>query len=291
VSAGGAAGPRDGAGIVGVGVAGLRREPAHAAELLSQALLGETFRVLGATRGGDWLRVRLDADGYEGWLRSWGTVATAPQEATAWAGPDPVVVAAREVSVRRAPQRGADLLLVAPWQARLAPHGSAGAWVEVGLPNGSRGYVPCSALAREAAPGGVVSGAQLVRTAERLLGTPYLWGGRSSWGFDCSGYVQAVYAWHGLRLPRDSRDQFGLAEKTGLAPGGGPPRPSEGLRAGSLLFFAASSGGIGHVALSTGGLDFLHAYGHVGRGSLNQESQVYVIELFNTYMGAWKPAF
>ena len=65
------------AGIVTVGVVGLRREPGHSAELLSQGLLGETFRVLEVTAAGDWLRVCLDADGYEGWLRAWGAVPAA----------------------------------------------------------------------------------------------------------------------------------------------------------------------------------------------------------------------
>jgi cell wall-associated NlpC family hydrolase len=281
-------------GIVTVGVVGLRREPGHSAELLSQGLLGETFRVLEVTAAGDWLRVCLDADGYEGWLRAWGAVPAAGEALGRWAAESVARVAAREASVRAAPRRGSPVLLVAPWQSRLSTGEVAGAWVEVGLPDGRRGYAPRSALARGPAPGGAPTPARLLRTAERLLGTPYLWGGRSVWGYDCSGFVQSVFAWHGIRLPRDSKDQFVAAAKwkaLGAAAAGRPAESPRGPRGGSLLFFGSTSGEVGHVALGAGDGEFLHAYGQVGRGSLNPESQHFVKTLVSQYIGAWRWPF
>lgn len=87
------------------------------------------------------------------------------------------------------------------------------------------------------------TGKKIVALASRFLGAPYLWGGISPVGFDCSGLVQAVYGFYEIRLPRDSKDQRG----EGFAV------EREGLHPGDLLFFP------GHVALSCGGQEFIHA--------------------------------
>jgi gamma-D-glutamyl-L-lysine dipeptidyl-peptidase len=280
------------AGVVTLGVAGLRRAPDHASELLSQALLGEGFRVVELTPAEDWLRVRLDADGYEGWMRAWGAV---PAGGEAKAGPEvgtEARVAAREALILAAPQHSAPVLVAAPWQARVHATDAGQRWSEVALADGRRGFARRSALAHGAAPGGPPTPARLVRTARRLVGTPYLWGGRSAWGFDCSGFVQAVFAWHGVRLPRDAKDQF-LAATAGEAgpgvwgPGEARPRSARKPRAGDLLFFGSTSGAVGHVALALGAGEFLHAYGQVTAGSLDQGSQYYVLQLDRQYLGAW----
>jgi cell wall-associated NlpC family hydrolase len=82
-----------------------------------------------------------------------------------------------------------------------------------------------------------------VATAVRFLGVPYLWGGITPYGFDCSGLVKTVFGFHGITLPRDSADQrsagFDVARSS--------------LRPGDLLFFP------GHVAIICGGKEFVHA--------------------------------
>ncbi len=87
------------------------------------------------------------------------------------------------------------------------------------------------------------TGKKIVALASRFMGAPYLWGGISPMGFDCSGLVQAVYGFYDIHLPRDSKDQRGegfAVERDGLHPG-------------DLLFFP------GHVALSCGGREYIHA--------------------------------
>lgn len=88
-----------------------------------------------------------------------------------------------------------------------------------------------------------VTGKTIVKLASRFLGVPYLWGGISPMGFDCSGLVQAVFGFYNIGLPRDSKDQRG----EGFAV------ERENLRPGDLLFFP------GHVAISCGGREFVHA--------------------------------
>ena len=86
------------------------------------------------------------------------------------------------------------------------------------------------------------------------MGVPYLWGGRTRWGADCSVFVQAVYRLHGFSLPRDSYQQVEYGEAVEI---GGE---FEGLRPGDLVFFkAADSDRIVHVAFSVGESTIVHA--------------------------------
>jgi cell wall-associated NlpC family hydrolase len=87
--------------------------------------------------------------------------------------------------------------------------------------------------------------ADLLRTAEAFLGIPYLWGGTTALGIDCSGFVQQVYRLNGVALPRDADQQAMLGRRVDEA------------RAGDLFFFGAES--VTHVALATGPNDFIHA--------------------------------
>lgn len=262
-----------GAAIV-VAVAPVRREPAHASECVTQALHGEPIDILERAADGAWLRVRLASDSYEGWLRSWylgERASSAVLPASGWVKP-------RSVLVRSLPKRGAPILAELPWPSRIALAGEEKGWTAVRLEDGRDGFVSSREVAAGSAPGGEASGARLAKTARALIGAPYLWGGRSAWGFDCSGFVQAVFAWHGLSLPRDSQEQWrkGRGENRGARNRKAAP--------GDLLFFG-SDDRVTHVGLATGNDGFLHAYGEVGFGSLNHESQVYVPELVEPFLG------
>ena len=96
----------------------------------------------------------------------------------------------------------------------------------------------------------------LVETARGFLGVPYLWGGATEQGFDCSGLAMAVYQLNGLRLPRSSQAQseVGQAVKVG------------DLLPGDLVFFAmAAPGRVSHVGVYAGGGTFIHAPSKGGR--------------------------
>ncbi|MBO0805922.1 MAG: C40 family peptidase [Nocardiopsaceae bacterium] len=103
------------------------------------------------------------------------------------------------------------------------------------------------------------TGADLVRTARTFLGQPYLWGGRSSWGMDCSGLTGLAYQLHGITIPRDSGPQ---------ALDGGATRVSrDDLRPGDLIFYSSDGPGgdadsIYHVAMYAGHGDMIEAYDH-----------------------------
>jgi cell wall-associated NlpC family hydrolase len=86
-------------------------------------------------------------------------------------------------------------------------------------------------------------------TALSLRGAPYRNGGSDPRGFDCSGFVQYVYAQHGVRMPREVREQFRMGEEV-------DPRR---LEPGDLLFFTTVAPGASHVGIALGGDQFVHA--------------------------------
>ena len=102
------------------------------------------------------------------------------------------------------------------------------------------------------APAG--SAARVLSTAERYLGVRYRWGGTSpKTGFDCSGFVQYVFAKHGTRLPRTSRQQASSGQRL---------RPVwSALRPGDLVLFAEPGRRISHVAIYAGRRRIIHATG------------------------------
>lgn len=94
--------------------------------------------------------------------------------------------------------------------------------------------------------------ASVVQTALDVLGKPYVWGGTSQNGFDCSGLIQYAYGSHGVRLPRTSRDQARV--------GSAVPPVTQALAPGDILLFSATPGsGVTHVGMHVGEGTFIHS--------------------------------
>ena len=98
------------------------------------------------------------------------------------------------------------------------------------------------------APAEPIPSSPVVSEAAGWYGVPYVWGGSSRWGTDCSGFTRAVYAEFGIYLPDDPAIQFGYGR-----PVYGPPR------AGDLVFFDEGGYGISHVGIATGRGTVIHA--------------------------------
>jgi cell wall-associated NlpC family hydrolase len=191
-------------------------------------------------------------------------------------------------TARAAPRRSASPIALLPWQARVRIVRREGCWTLVLLAGGEPAYLPAAALAEGCAPGGRATPSRIVRTARLWLGSPYLWGGRTPAGFDCSGLVQAVWAWHGVSLPRDAGQQReSLAtvgrrrQRAASAEAGSEAKP------GDLLFFGPAMETVTHVGIALGSCEFIHSYGTVRLGSLRRDSQLFVSTLVEKVLGAW----
>lgn len=228
------------AAVVRAAVAPLVREPQAAAERVSEALHGECLTVL-ERRDGFWLRVRT-GDGYHAWLHA-GYVATGAHEwADDWRGR----AAARAL--------GAELRLE---HGRLRlPVGAAVVLRSTGEVEAADGCVGTVVAGVVLALAELRAQARLVAPPEWALrwfsGAPYAWGGRTEWGVDCSGLVQATYAARGITLARDSDLQSLAGRRVPVHPAG------EGYQAGDLLCFTDGHR-VAHVALWAGAGRIVHA--------------------------------
>lgn len=231
--------------VVTSAVAPMLAEARVATTQVSQAVLGGRAAVL-RTRG-RWLQCRT-SDGYIGWIHA-GYVALVDESAartweTGTEG-EPWISLGAEVL-----DRDGDVMMRLPWGARVIRQGAD----VVRLPDGRSGrptgeLVP-AALRPVAFP---PDGAAAAETARRWLGAPYLWGGVTMGGVDCSGFVQATWKLHGRMIPRDSDQQSRFGEPVD------PGDEFENLQPGDLCFFAEEPGRVTHVVMSTGGPNIIHA--------------------------------
>lgn len=226
------------AGVVALAALDLRRQPDHRSEMRSQLLTGEVVRVLSRSPDGQWLRVRNRADGYSGWIRGWGVVSATATRAGTWLRRANARVVVPMIPLAAAPGSGTG---VGPlfFNARVIPGRAWGRFRQVELPDGRRGWVPRAAVA--IGPARIPS---IPGRVKSLLGSPYLWGGRTPAGFDCSSYVQQVLAERGIALPRDAWEQ-----RAACTPVEAPVELAEG----DLAFFGAPRSRVSHVALALGG--------------------------------------
>ncbi|KTS42946.1 peptidase P60 [Methylobacterium radiotolerans] len=212
----------------------LRRAPAADAGLDTEALLGDAVDLYDVADG--YAFVQLARDGYVGYL---------PADSLGPVDPEPTHrVTALRTFLYPEPDLKRPVLGHLSLGARLAATGEAGAYLET-----PGGYV----FARHCAPVDARA-PDYAATAARLAGTPYLWGGRTSLGLDCSGLVQLCLDAAGLPCPRDADMQ---ERALGQALPFDPARPDfAGLRRGDFIFWR------GHVGLMGDPETLIHANGH-----------------------------
>jgi gamma-D-glutamyl-L-lysine dipeptidyl-peptidase len=266
-------------------VSNLRTTPGHAAELSTQVLLGTPLRVLKQQDGFYFVQT---PEGYLSWVDGGGIRRITEAELQAYRSAPRIIYLRTAGIAFSAPDTGAepvlDLVLGAQLQVEGAQN-SAGKFFRARTPDGRIAYVPAS----EAAPydrwlaSVRATESSLVATARTMIGAPYLWGGTSSKGMDCSGFTKTIYLMNGLLLPRDASQQVHIGTLVDEA--GDFSR----LRPGDLLFFgrAAAAGAperVTHVGMWIGDGRFIHSAGRVRINSVDPAQPDYDASNHNRYL-------
>lgn len=265
-------------GVIYNSVGNLYAEPRFDSELVTQGLLGTPVRISEVERG--WRRVQTP-DKYTGWINGAVTTMTKAELQQYLQNPK-VIVTSLTASSRE--NTDDDYSPVSDLVAGnlLELKGAAGDFYLVVYPDGREACIRKSDAAETADwfKYSGISGENMVRTAYRFMGIPYLWGGTSPKGLDCSGFTKTVYFLHGILLPRDASQQA-LSGKLIDASGDF----SDALP-GDLVFFGSKATGdvskekVVHVGIYIGNKRFIHASDYVRINSFDPSDTVY--DAFNT---------
>jgi gamma-D-glutamyl-L-lysine dipeptidyl-peptidase len=220
--------------ICAVPVGALRKDPVFESEMVSQLLFGEGVALL-ETPNAVWARVRCLYDGYEGWAQQNQLTAIDFEP-----GPSPLAAGyINQVLYNGSPMQ---VPLGCPLTGL---HQGRAQWGNDTVVYEGPVHDPATGHKDEAA---------IAALAHRFLNTGYLWGGRSVFGIDCSGFTQAVYRFFGMALPRDAYQQAKLGDTVDFL---------QAARCGDLAFFDNEEGHIIHVGLVLNTGQIIHAGGKV----------------------------
>jgi gamma-D-glutamyl-L-lysine dipeptidyl-peptidase len=248
--------------FINVSVGNIRAKSAESSELSTQALLGTPLRVL--KKDGSWFLVQTP-DKYLGYIEN----SAISFSRLFQNNKDKVVFTEAFGFANQSPEHNAKKVSDLTFGDILQIGNSIKGFSEVYFPDGRKGFVETDRLKSIASfvENGKV--AQITENSEEMMGTPYLWGGTSRKGVDCSGFTRTTFLAKGIYLPRDASQQALVGDEIDLKDGFGK------LKIGDLLFFGRETNRVTHVALYLGELKFIHSSGMVRYGSFDPNSEFY----------------
>ncbi len=255
-------------GIVHVSVANLRALPQESSELSSQVLMGSKVRILDQV--GNWLLVQ-SPDRYIGWMDPLSVIRWDDQEVNDLEEESTGIFTSAYGFIYEKPNTSSQPLRDVCWGNIIRTTGKRkGEFHQVKLWDGQLGW--CSSIDdyKTWQESRKPTEENLKKQAFLMMGIPYLWGGTSWKGVDCSGYTRMIYASVGTLLPRDASQQVREGRLV-------TDRPEfDSLKIGDLLFFGRilpnGQERVTHVAMWIGNQEFIHASGYVRVGSMDPNS-------------------
>ncbi|MGO4817023.1 C40 family peptidase [Flavobacterium sp. W22_SRS_FP1] len=222
-------------GICNLAIIPLRVEPNDKSEIVSQVLFGEHFKILEQLK--QWSRIKMQFDGYEGWIDS-KQYQNITESSYDLLSEDLIILNSDLVEYIT----GASNLLIP------IPLGSSLSFIN--HPEMNKGNFDFEGTKVN----GVKDKKNLIKTAFLYLNAPYLWGGKTPFGIDCSGFTQMVYKLNGYKLLRDASQQSTQGEALSFI---------EESEPGDLAFFDNEEGNIIHVGIIMENNYIIHASGKV----------------------------
>lgn len=248
-------------GVVTNNVTSLRVTADGDSERVTQALIGEPIIAEGGQN--DWYYVQT-WDTYRGWIPS-HSIRLLDDNSLPYASSGPVaIIRSLWAEVREQPSTRAMIITKATVAAELEVTDSTGDWVELHLPDNRTGFVRKTDVKlvdkAKAVAIWLPTPDKIIETACRLIGVPYLWGGTSPFGIDCSGFVQLVHRIHGVTLLRDAHMQAG------------DPRcqrvERDDVKMGDMVYFGKTKepdlSAVKHTGIAIDNERFIHSGGRVG---------------------------
>ncbi|MCC5918835.1 MAG: C40 family peptidase [Cryomorphaceae bacterium] len=226
----------------------MRSEPSHRSEMVNQMIFGEMFVSIGKTRNEDWFEIELTHDGYCGWVDRKQLTPLEPSVFEAlMKQPKSFLIDPLNLCVQQSSQLSTFLV-----PGSVVPLEKASPTFQI---DGDT-YEFNGALAN-----GKCSRSEMLSFAYSFLNTPYLWGGRTPLGIDCSGFTQIIYRLAGCFIPRDASQQATVGNVLGFI---------EESQPGDLAFFDNEEGSITHVGIILPKNQIIHASGKVRVDELDQ---------------------
>ena len=212
-----------------VSTAPIRKEASDASEMVSQLLFGEAIEVI--EHGQPWIKIRTILDGYEGYVDIKQVLPLTDKEFRRWM--DAFSYQKEEI-----------LQLKTPFGSIYSSKGSfIGEELSFQVGDVTFKHLTNPSVVKKT----------IWDDALEYLNAPYLWGGKSIWGIDCSGFVQAVFRIHGFNLPRDAYEQAEIGSDISF----------EDCQENDLAYFSNASGKIIHVGIIGKQHQIMHASGRI----------------------------
>lgn len=273
-------------GVINMSVANIRTKPDQPEEMANQALLGMPVKVLKKSPADSWYLIQT-SDEYISWAEDDAVKLMDKDEMNAWNKAEKVIytkdygfsfseaaLASRHVSDL---VKGDVLKFIS----------SENGFVKTGYPDGRIAFIPqseCEDFTKWLESRNP-SEENLLSAAFTYMGVPYLWGGTSPKGMDCSGFTKTIYFQNGIILPRDASQQVFAGEE--VIPG----ENFQNLKPGDLLFFGRKAKGdkkekATHVAMYIGGSEYIHEAGMAKINSLDRSKPNFSEYRYNSFLHA-----
>ncbi|MBA6152374.1 C40 family peptidase [Gelidibacter maritimus] len=265
-----AKGSKKARGLVKISVANLRGKGTHSAELVTQAMLGTPLTILKHTPG--WSLIQTP-EGYISWVDNGGIVSLTDEEFADWKAADKLIYLNTYGASYVNPDTNSQVVSDLVAGNIIEVLGEKNGFYEIKYPDGKKAFIEKDKAKPYLEWVASVDQSQedLVASAKKMMGSPYLWGGTSPKGMDCSGFTKTVFFLNGLIIPRDASQQIHTGEMVDST------KNFENLEPGDLLFFGrkatdTSRERVVHVGMWIGDNKFIHAMGDVHISNMDPEA-------------------